>query len=150
MVCAWANTPRCLLLSSHFSPKGKLRIKLAAAVSARVCARGREGEVDLCGLYISSRESPPANLPPEALGPRPHHHYSLRNPRQRRSPPATSPHINCNEDNRRRRRRRGRLWLCATATPLPFSSPIPYLPRSLATGARRSPSRCRIASVPTA
>lgn len=53
-----------------------------------VCVRG--GNVDLCGLYISRRESPPTNLPlgPLATGP---HHYSLEIRRQRHGPlPPTS------------------------------------------------------------
>ena len=95
VVCAWANTPRCLLLSSHFSPKGKQRIERAAAVwvwervCVCVCVCVCVGEVDLGGLYISSRESPPTNLPPGALG---HWPPSLlpRDPQAAPRPPATS------------------------------------------------------------
>ncbi len=56
-------------------------------LSQCVCARA--GEVDLCGLYISSRESPPTNLPPGALG---HWPPSLlpRDPQAAPQPPATS------------------------------------------------------------
>lgn len=51
------------------------------------CAR--VGEVDLCGLYSSRRESPQTNLPPGALG---HWPPSLipRDPQAAPRPPATS------------------------------------------------------------
>ncbi|KAK5853260.1 hypothetical protein PBY51_007065 [Eleginops maclovinus] len=59
----------------------------ASCSCLRVCVRA--GEVDLCGLYISRRESPPTNLPPGALGHRP---PSLlpRDPQAAPRPPATS------------------------------------------------------------
>ncbi len=54
-----------------------------------VCVCVWADEVDLSGLYISSRESPPTNLPPGALG---HWSPSLlpREPQAAPQPPATS------------------------------------------------------------
>lgn len=97
VVSVWANTPRCLLLSFHLFPRAN-RESEAADVCVCVCMCVRlcvcvhvcesesasADEVDLHGLHISSRESPPTNslLGPLATGP---HHYSLESPRQRRS-----------------------------------------------------------------
>lgn len=61
-------SPFAIFFFFFSSPKGKRRTRRAAAVCACVCVHVRVGEVDLGGLDISSRESPPTNLPPGALG----------------------------------------------------------------------------------
>ena len=64
-------------------------LSVRESVCVCVCVCVCVGEVDLGGLYISSRESPPTNLPPGALG---HWPPSLlpRDPQAAPRPPATS------------------------------------------------------------
>lgn len=98
VLCAWANTPRCLLLPSHFSPKGKQ--SSGSCICLSMCAR--VGEVDIRGLDTSRRESPPTNRPPGALGHWPPIITPSRSP-GRAAAPCHQPHISRNEDIAARR-----------------------------------------------
>lgn len=88
MGCGVRLGKHSLLFASLFPFFSQGQTEIRASCSClSVCARA--GEVDLSGLYISSRESPPTNLPPGALV---HWPPSLLpwDPQAAPQPPATS------------------------------------------------------------